>query len=64
MDMVKVRKFEDGLKFEDGHGHANDKRKEGQSSSSLGKELKVSSSRGFQGQGRDYSGQGHIRAPS
>ena len=37
------------------------KRKEGQPSSSSGKKLKASSSRGFQGQGHDYQGQGHIR---
>ena len=40
------------------------KRKEGQPSSSSGKKLKASSSRGFQGQGRSYQGQCHIRAPS
>ena len=43
---------------------AGDKRKEGQPSSSSGKKLKASSSRGFQGQGRDYQGQAHIKAPS
>ena len=41
-----------------------DKRKEGQSSSSSRKKLKGSSSQGFQGQGHDYQGQGHIGAPS
>ena len=43
---------------------ASDKRKEGQPSSSSGKKQKASSSRGFQGQGHDYQGQGQIRAPS
>ena len=43
---------------------ASDKRKEGQPSSSSGKKLKASNSCGFQGQGRSYQGQGHIRAPS
>ena len=43
---------------------AGDKRKEGQPSSSSGKKHKASSSRGFQGQGRDYQGQGQIKAPS
>ena len=42
----------------------SDKRKEGQSSFSSGKKMKASSSRGFQGQGYDYQGQGHIKAPS
>ena len=41
-----------------------DKRKEGQPSSSSGKKLKASSSRGFQGQCHGYQGQAHIRAPS
>ena len=41
-----------------------DKGKKGQPSSSKRKKLKASSSRGFQGQGRNYQGQGHIRAPS
>ena len=35
---------------------ASDKRKEDQPSSSSGKKLKASSSRGFQGQGRRYQG--------
>ena len=35
---------------------ADDKRKEGQLSSSSGKKLKASSSRGFQGQGHGYQG--------
>ena len=39
------------------------KRKESQTYSSLGKKLKASSSRGFQGQGRDYQGSGQIRNP-
>ena len=43
---------------------AGDKRKEGQPSSSSRKKLKAFSSRGFQGHGRGYQGQGHIRAPS
>ena len=43
---------------------ASDKRKEGQPSSRSGKKLKASRSRGFQGQGHDYQGQGHVRAPS
>ena len=43
---------------------AGDKKKEGQPFSSSGNKLKASSSRGFQGHGRDYQGQGHIRAPS
>ena len=43
---------------------AGDKRKEGQPSFSSGKKLKASSLRGFQGQGPDYQGQGHIKAPS
>ena len=42
----------------------DDKRNEGQPSSSSGKKLKASSSRGFQGQGRDYQGQCHIKAPT
>ena len=41
---------------------AGGKRKEGQSSSSLGKKRKASSSRGFQS--RDHQGQGQARAPS
>ena len=95
-DMVKVRKFEDGLNLsirgkivgfllQDMDSMVktamaidreiddvrtmqdtgvDDKRKEGHPSSSLGKKLKASSSRGFHGQGRGYQGQGHIRAPS
>ena len=43
---------------------SSDKRKKGQPSSSLGKKLKASISRGFQGQGRSYKSQGHIRTPS
>ena len=35
------------------------KRKEGQPSFSSGKKLKASSSRGFQGHGRGYQGQGY-----
>ena len=41
-----------------------DKMKEGQPSSSSAKKQKASSSRGFQGQGHSYQGQGQIRAPS
>ena len=40
------------------------KRKESQTSSHLGKKSKVSSSRGFQEQGRGYQGQGQTRTPS
>ena len=43
---------------------ASDKRKKGHSSYSSRKKLKASSSRGFQGHGHGYQGQGHIRAPS
>ena len=43
---------------------ADDKRNEGQPSSSSGKKLKASSSQGFQGQSRSYQSQGHIKAPS
>ena len=43
---------------------AGDKRKEGQPSSSSRKKLKASNSRGFQGQGRGYQGEGHIRDPN
>ena len=95
-NMVKVRKFEDDLKYsiwgkivgfllqdmdsivrtsiaiereiEDAQRirdvGANDKRKEDRPSSSSGKKLKASNSRGFQGHGRGYQGQGYIRAPS
>ena len=41
-----------------------DKRKEDQPSSSSGKKLKASSSRGFQGHGCGYQGQAYIRAHS
>ena len=41
---------------------ASGKRKDCQSSSSSGQKPKASSSRGFQGQGRDYQGQGQTRA--
>ena len=41
-----------------------DKRKEGQPSSSYRKKQKTSIPRGFQGQGRIYQGQDHIKAPS
>ena len=40
---------------------ASDKRKKGQPSSSLGKKQKAYSSRGFQGKGRGYQGQGQSR---
>ena len=60
--MAIVREIEDAGSIRD--TGASDKRKEGQPSSSSGKKLKASSSRGFQGQGRVYQGQGHIKAPS
>ena len=94
INMVKVRKFENGLKLsirgkivglllqdmdsmvrttmaiERGIENARSirdastsgKRKESQSSSSLGKKLEASSSRGFQGQGCVYQGQGQTRS--
>ena len=43
---------------------ASGKRKEDQSSSRSGKKQKASSSRGFQGRGRDHKGQGQIKASS
>ena len=96
IDMVKMKKFEDGLKLsiwgkivgfllqdmdsmvrttmaiereiDDAWANrdtgAGDKRKKGQPSSSSGKKHKTSIPRGFQGQGRDYQDQGHIRALS
>ena len=60
--MAIEREIEDARSIRD--TVASNKRKEGQPSSSSGKKLKASSSRGFQGQGRDYQGQGHIRTPS
>ena len=89
-NMVKVRKFKDGLKLsiwgkivgsllqdmdsmvwtgmaiekeiDDVRSirdaGASEKKRENQSSSSLGKKLRTSSSRGFQGQSRGYQGQG------
>ena len=60
--MAIEREIEDARSIRD--AVASDKRKEGQPSSSLGKKLKASSSRGFQGQGHGYQGQGHIKAPS
>ena len=43
---------------------ANGKRKEDQSSFCSGKKQKAFSSKGFQGQGLNHHGQGHIRASS
>ena len=60
--MVIEREIDDTRAIRD--TGAGDKRKEGQSSSSLGKKQKASSSRGFQGQGHGYQGQGHVRTPS
>ena len=60
--MAIEREIEDARSI--GDASASDKRKEGQPSSSSGKKLKASSSRGFQGHGRDYQGQGYIRALS
>ena len=62
MAMAIERKIEDAQNIRD--AGASDKRKKGKPSSSLGKKLKASSLRGFQGQGHDYQGQGHIRALS
>ena len=54
MAMAIEREIDDARSIRDtGDG---DKRKEGQPSFSLGKKLKASSSRGFQGQGRGYQG--------
>ena len=52
--MAIEREIEDAHNIRD--TIASDKRKEGQPSSSSGKKLKASSSRGFQGQGRGYQG--------
>ena len=50
--MAIWREIDDAQSIQD--TGASDKRKEGQPSSSSGKKLKASSSRGFQGQDRDY----------
>ena len=60
--MAIEREIEDARSIRD--AGASDKRKESQPYSSSGNKLKASSSQGFQGQGHDYQGQGHIRAPS
>ena len=62
MAMAIEREIKDARSIRDAGASA--KRNEGQPSSSMGKKLKASSSRGFQGPGCDYQGQGHIRAPS
>ena len=62
MTMAMEKEIDDARSIRD--VGASDKRKEGHSFSSSGKKLKASSSRGFQGQGLGYQGQGHIRAPS
>ena len=60
--MAIERDIDDARSFRD--AGTSEKRNESQSSSSLGKKLKASSSRWFQGQGRGSQGKGHIRAPS
>ena len=54
--MAIEREIEDARSIWD--AGTSGKRKESQTSSSLGKKPKASSSRGFQGQGRGYKGQG------
>ena len=54
MAMALKKEIEDARSIRD--VGASGKRKEGQPSSSSGKKPKASSSRGFQGQGRDYQG--------
>ena len=60
--MAIKREIEDARSIRD--VGASGKKKESQSSSSLGKKPRASSSRGFQGQGSDHQGQSQIRAPS
>ena len=60
--MVIEREIDDVRSIRD--AGASDKKKEGQPFSCSGKKQKASSSRGFQGQGRDYQGQGYTKAPS
>ena len=57
--MAIEREIEDARNIQD--AGTSGKRKESQSSSSSGKKLKASSSRGFQGQSRGYQGQGQAR---
>ena len=58
--MAIDKEIEDAWSIQDAGAGGN--RKESQSSSSLGKKPKASSSRGFQGQGHDYQSQGQTRA--